>query len=196
MDKSEYITSREAALLLGVSLRTVQLWVESGALRAWKTEGGHRRIDKFSVEEIISSRQQALDGEGDTSALKVLVVEDSIEMLKLYERYFEHWQFPVDLLLASNGFEGLIQIGQYKPALVISDLVMPGMDGFEMIKALKNDEELKEMGLIVVTGLSTDDIAHYGGLPDGVEVLRKPVDTGTLKTIIQNKLNLQVVEAS
>ena len=47
--QSAYCTTREAAELLGVSLTTAQLWVESGLLEAWKTEGGHRRIHRTSV---------------------------------------------------------------------------------------------------------------------------------------------------
>ena len=50
---SEFWSTREAADLLGVSLRTVQLWTEAGVLKAWKTAGGHRRINRDSVMQLL-----------------------------------------------------------------------------------------------------------------------------------------------
>ena len=52
----ETCTTRQAAEALGVALRTAQLWTESGRLRAWKTEGGHRRILVSSVKELLTAR--------------------------------------------------------------------------------------------------------------------------------------------
>ena len=50
-DPSDYCTTREAAKILGTSLRTIQLWVESGILQAWKTPGGRRRVTRESMQQ-------------------------------------------------------------------------------------------------------------------------------------------------
>ena len=55
----ETCTTRQAAAALGVALRTAQLWTESGRLRAWKTEGGHRRILVSSVKELLNARNRS-----------------------------------------------------------------------------------------------------------------------------------------
>jgi excisionase family DNA binding protein len=55
-----FLTTREAAQALGVSLRTAQLWVENGQLEAWKTEGGHRRITPDSVQRLLRGNLQAV----------------------------------------------------------------------------------------------------------------------------------------
>ena len=55
-----YFSTREAAERLNVSLRTVQLWVEAGLLRAWKTEGGHRRILRSSLDELLAKRARQI----------------------------------------------------------------------------------------------------------------------------------------
>ena len=52
-EDATFITTREAARRLGVSLRTAQLWTENGLLDAWKTEGGHRRIRAESVDRVM-----------------------------------------------------------------------------------------------------------------------------------------------
>jgi excisionase family DNA binding protein len=53
-----YLSTREAAELLGISLRTAQLWVENGVLLAWKTSGGHRRILRKSVDALLTERSR------------------------------------------------------------------------------------------------------------------------------------------
>ena len=55
-DPSDYCTTREAAKILGTSLRTIQLWVESGILQAWKTPGGHRRVTRESMQQLFERR--------------------------------------------------------------------------------------------------------------------------------------------
>ena len=52
------LTTRQAATLLNVSVRTVQLWVESGALQAWKTAGGHRRISVRSIQQLLDEKEE------------------------------------------------------------------------------------------------------------------------------------------
>lgn len=70
----ETVSTREAAAILGVCVRTVQLWVESGRLQAWKTPGGHRRISRKSVEKELRSRvSKRAEPVAD---FDVLIVED------------------------------------------------------------------------------------------------------------------------
>lgn len=62
LNDGDYLTTREAAELLGVALRTAQLWVEAGTLRAWKTAGGHRRITRESVNALLARQVAAKSG--------------------------------------------------------------------------------------------------------------------------------------
>ena len=68
------LTTREAANLLSASVRTIQLWVEDGRLKAWKTPGGHRRVLRTSVEEMLATRQRVSGG--NLRKYEVLVVDD------------------------------------------------------------------------------------------------------------------------
>ena len=113
-DSDSFVTSRVAAKQLGVSLRTVQLWVEKGALRAWKTVGGHRRIAKNSVQELLRQQQAAFEGAPNDHVLTVVVVDDEPVQRYLYEIEFGDWELPVNLITASNGFDALIEIGRHK----------------------------------------------------------------------------------
>ena len=55
--KKDYYKTSEAARLLDVAVSTVQLWANNGSLRAWTTDGGHRRIERSSVEEMLAQQQ-------------------------------------------------------------------------------------------------------------------------------------------
>ena len=172
-----YVSTTEAADLLGISLRTAQLWVESGVLLAWKTSGGHRRILRQSVDALLSERARQFGAvtkkSTATDALKVVVVEDDQDLLRLIELSLSDLPRPTEVRSAKDGFAGLVLIGQFLPDLVIADLNMPGMDGFRMIQSLIGSE-FAPTKIIVSTALSPADIELKGGLPDSIEILQKP----------------------
>jgi excisionase family DNA binding protein len=185
---SSLCSTREAAAMLGVSLRTAQLWVESGVLSAWKTAGGHRRILKSSVDALIRERKLALQGPARPGQFKILVVEDDPDLLKLYHMHIEGWGLPVALRTAANGFEGLIRIGEAKPDLLIADLNMPGMDGFRMIRSLRNNADFKNMEIVVVTALGKNEIADRGGFSDDISIFTKPAPFSALEQLVRKRL--------
>ena len=65
------LTTREAAHMLGVAVSTAQLWMESGALRAWKTPGGHRRVRLSAVRQLQAQQGAAVMAPGQTGAAGV-----------------------------------------------------------------------------------------------------------------------------
>ena len=186
-----YCTTRDAAGVLGVSLRTIQVWVESGALQAWKTPGGHRRITVRSLEKMAEERRSALGADpeavGDAGVYQVLVVDDDPNMLRLYELEIAGWDMPVSLITASNGMDGLIKIGKYRPNLLITDLTMPEIDGFGMIRQLRINADCSHMPVIVVSGLDETSM-KAGGLPPDIRVFRKPVPFDALFTAVKESM--------
>jgi excisionase family DNA binding protein len=187
-DTTAYCSTRQAAALLGVSHRTVQLWVESGLLSAWKTAGGHRRIALASIEHHVERRRQAMLDRTAPSRYKVLLVDDDAATLALYESAIAGWGLPLDVLRACNGFEALIRIGETRPHLLIGDLSMPGVDGLRMIRTLRGSETYRDMAVVVTSGLDPDTIRAMG-LPDDIPVLPKPVPPDTLRTAVEAALN-------
>jgi len=182
-----FCTTREAADLLGVSIGTIQLWVESGLLKGWKTAGGHRRVLRTSVDGLLYREGVPQDGDKSSptsqigeepdveESLKVMVVEDDAALLRLYEIRMSAWQIPLEMQLVRNAFNALMLIGADRPDLLITDLNMPGTDGFALLRALAQSPESRDIPIIVVTGLDVSEIAARGGVPAGVEVLGKPV---------------------
>lgn len=188
--KKSFCTTREAAVLLGVSVGTVQLWVESGLLQAWKTSGGHRRVLRESIDGLL---HKGVDMSPPVSTdpapaatsrpLNVLVVEDDDNLLRLYKARLSLWPTKPVVSLADNGVTGLLMMGRSNPDLLITDLDMPGLDGFNMLRVLHQTPEMRHATIVVVTGLDPAEIERRGGVPPGVEVLPKPVPFDRLLAI-------------
>jgi len=178
-----YLTTREAAALLGTSVRTIQQWVEKGQLEGWKTEGGHRRIARSSVVRALKANDMQAKAEQMAASLSVLIVEDDASLLKLYRTQMRFWPFDVKVYSAPNGYEALVMVGEVNPQLLICDLRLPGVNGFQIVRALCDMTKFKEMGIVVVSGLPGPEINAHGGLPPRVEVMGKPIDFKRLQAI-------------
>lgn len=184
--KIKHCTSKQAASLLEVTTRTIQLWSESGILKAWKTAGGHRRFNLKDIEAFKIKLKKDTSNSNDFRLLRVLVIEDESDLITLYRMAIEAWELPIILKTAMDGFEGLIQIGSWKPDVVITDIQMPNVNGIYMLKTLSKLEVFKEMIIIAVTGLSKQDINQKGGIPAGISIFTKPIPFDEIEKIVSN----------
>ena len=144
-----YLSTREAADLLGVSLRSVQLWVESGVLQAVKPAG-----------------------------FKVLLIEDDLLQTEIIAARLAGLVLPqpVHLDLALDGYLGLLALGENPPDLLLLDLGLPRFDGFALLRALRAAEAYQALPVIVISSLSALELQARGGLPPDVEFMRKPLN--------------------
>ena len=173
--------------MLGICVRTAQLWVEQGRLRAWKTPGGHRRILRESIAAELRSREKAC-GAGEV-AFDVLVVEDDRVLRQMMQSKLASVSREISVRTAYNGVEGLIKIGERQPQVLITDLLMPGLDGFHLLSTLTTSPLIRAMQIIAVTGLADSEIEAQGGLPEGVVLFRKPVRLPELMAVVRAYFN-------
>lgn len=193
--EKSFCTTREAATLLGVSVGTVQLWVENGLLKAWKTAGGHRRVLRDSVaqllhqkpaEPLLSPPPVTAQPVAGPRRLRILVVEDDLPLLRLYEANLRRWPMAPEVTVTADAVTALLMIGHRQPDLLVTDLHMPNMDGFNMLRVLRTTPNLDPTTIVVVSGLDATDIAARGGIPAGIEVLPKPIPFQRLLAIATN----------
>ncbi len=168
----DLMTTSDVAKELGVTIRSVQLWVERGALEAWKTPGGHRRITRASFDRMATAKKHPNAADPSSTALRVVALENDEARQALYQRTIESWGLPIEITFISNACEGLIYIVERKPDLLLTDLTLPEIDGFAMLKALRENEALSSMAIAVVTQLPESAITKKGGLPKRVRLYR------------------------
>ncbi len=179
-----FYSTTEAARLLGVCNTTVQIMAEKGLLRAWKTVGGHRRISRESVEALRALRPHPPAGES-ARRVRVLVAEDDPALRELYRATIGGWELPVEVILAQDGLEALILIERLRPDILLTDLQMSPVDGFELLAMLRRHPEFNSMQILVVSGLGSDEIARRGGLPRGIVAYGKPAPFDKIEGFIE-----------
>jgi excisionase family DNA binding protein len=181
-----FCTTREAATLLSVSVGTAQQWADNGLLSAWKTEGGHRRVTRESIDKLLHLKTAlppttTVDAGG--SRLKVLVVEDSSSLRRLYEVVLAQWPMSPRVTTVDSGIKAIMLLEREHPDLLVLDLDMPGVDGFQMVEILKSSAQYADLTIVVVCGLDEAAILGRGGVPPSVAVFRKPVPFAKLLAI-------------
>jgi len=183
---SGYVGTKDAAAMLGVSVSTIQKMVESGALEAWRTQGGHRRITLASLQREIGRLPDPRSA-GQQRALRVLVVEDNPVALKSYEHMFQQWGERVVVHYAHDGAEALLAVAQDHPDVLITDIVMKPFDGRLLIKTLRANAQTADLHIVVVTG---DESVQEGtgGMEARTVVYRKPLRQDRLAGYLDARL--------
>ena len=70
----------------------------------------------------------------------------------------------------------MMDIASMRPDLLITDLTMPGVDGIEMLKTLKRNQNLARMQIVVISGLPLEAVASRGGMPEHAHLMQKPIN--------------------
>ncbi|MBE9182745.1 response regulator [Oculatella sp. LEGE 06141] len=189
--------SEGTGLGLAISQRIVQLM--GGSIQV-KSELGKGSEFFFTVELPLANdwaqQQGTLEGSdriigyvGDRR--KILVVDDRWENSTVLVNLLEPLGFTV--IAARNGQEGLERLCSVRPDLVITDLAMPVMDGFEFLKHLRNMEDLKQTK-VIVSSASVSQMDQQMALDNGGnDFLVKPVDARSLFQLLSEHLNLEWV---
>ncbi|MBI5562374.1 MAG: response regulator [Deltaproteobacteria bacterium] len=119
---------------------------------------------------------------------RILVADDDKFYLKIFQELIA--ELGYDCLTVENGLEALEKARPYNPSLIISDVLMPGMDGFELTKRLKDDPLTMHVPVLIVTSLS-DRASKVKGLEAGAsELLSKPIDENEFRIRVNNLLKV------
>ncbi|MBF0122530.1 MAG: response regulator [Candidatus Omnitrophica bacterium] len=189
MANEKPLTTGEIADLCHIHLRTVLQWIHDGKLKAYRTPGNHSRV---KIEDFISFLKQYnmpipenFESRGDSR--KILIVDDDINMVNSIKRILRKEQaFEIDV--AYDGFEAGIKLLLFKPALVILDMKMPGMNGFEVAQKIKRSANCQNTKIIGVSAYF-DEADKEKLLKMGVDFcLDKPFNTTVLLDQVKSLL--------
>jgi len=165
-----------AAKMLGMSVGTVQSLVERGELQAWKTKGGHRRISLDSIRKYQRDHGLTAISRPSGELVRMLVVDDDPVFLTLVEDAVKSWNLSVQCSTMSSAIEALMTISSLNPHVLVTDLRMPEVDGFDFIIKLRSNPQFDSLHIIAVTAMTPEEIQKRGGLPRNVVLMSKPLD--------------------
>ena len=158
MHDKPVFTTFEAAKLCHVSPLSIINWVNAGRLSAFRTPGGHRRIRREDLIRFMQDNGLPLP-EGLKAAgagcRRVLIVDDEAGIREMLAEHLTSRLKPYEVMTAADGFEAGKLVATFRPDVVLLDLRMPGVDGFQICRTIKADPETSKTVVIAMTGYHT-----------------------------------------
>jgi len=163
MRKREFYTTFEISQICGVNPTTVQNWVKSKQLKAFQTPGRHRRVQREDLIEFLREFDMPLPPEleaEDTQKIcpTILIVDDDEDVRNVIADALQSADDGIHIMKARNGVDALLTIGQTKPDMIILDVIMPNMNGFDVCERLKANDNIRNVKIIGISGDHSSDV--------------------------------------
>ena len=188
----EVLTVFQASKHCNVSPKTIINWIESGHIEAYKTVGGHRRIKRADLVEFMKKQGIPIpQTEQKSERIKILVVDDDAIIVETIVQALEEDENDYEVISASDGFEAGLQVNHFKPDLLILDIMMPDIKGYEVCQKIKSHDETKATKIIVLSAYLDEEkfkkMKEYGA----DACFSKPLPLPQLKEEVAQLLELQ-----
>jgi two-component system OmpR family response regulator len=153
-------SAMEVAKLCGVVNQTAINWIKNGYLAAFTTPGGQYRVYSDDLYGFMKQSGMRIPLEleklhkNDVKDEKiVLIVDDDLDFNNILKDYFQAKLPEIKIVQATDGFQAGRLVTTYKPALIILDIKLPGVDGYTLCQNIKSDHELKNPYIIAISGV-------------------------------------------
>jgi excisionase family DNA binding protein len=143
----EWLTLGQAARFLGVAQSTIRKWSDQGRVPAFYTPGGHRRYRRADLERFLE--RSGPGGSGSTGPL-ILLVDDDERVRELVRVNLEFEGYTVRE--AGSADEGLAAIEDARPDLILLDVMMPQVDGWEMLRRVQERHGVGAIPVVMFSG--------------------------------------------
>ena len=153
--RKDLLSVPQAAKYCSLSRGTVWSYVKKGELKASQTPGGQFRIHKKDLENFMRKKGMYPVANYQPPNSKILIVDDDPKILKMLTKALSRKKYGTEV--ASDGFEAGTKIMKFQPGLVVLDLIMPGMSGFEVCKKIKEDSDTSHIKVLAITGYDNEE---------------------------------------
>ena len=180
--KKHYMTPNEVAELLMVSPVTIRQWAQKGKLEAMTTPGGHRRFSIEAIEKFAAENNLTLNPvqKGGT---RILIVDDDVSLANFLQELLRQRIDTLQVEVVHDGFSAGRMMESFTPEIVLLDLMMPQMDGFEVCRMIKQSERSNTRVIAMSGFCSPENMQRI--LHEGAECcLKKPFSTSVLLTAL------------
>lgn len=143
----------QVAEICRVSKKTVLNWIYDGALKAFTTYGGHYRVWPSNLRRFLDTTKMDVPFEFvDERTTHVLIIDDDADYSLMLKNAILTEIPGVDVTTTDDGYEGLVLLGEIKPQLMVLDIKMPKVDGFQVLELLRSRKTEHDMKILVVSG--------------------------------------------
>ena len=172
-------TTGEAAKICKVSQQTIIRCFDNGQLKGFRVPGSKfRRIPRESLYKFMKDNGIPTDAL-ESGKRKILLVDDDIDLVDITNKALqEDGRFEVRV--ASNGFDAGMMVKEYRPDLIILDVMLPDINGKEVCHRVRADPTMEEVRIICISGMIEDDKISELKLAGADDFIHKPFDVDIL----------------
>jgi excisionase family DNA binding protein len=168
-------TTGEAAKICKVSQQTIIRCFDNGQLKGFRVPGSRfRRIPREALYKFMKDNGIPTDAL-ESGKRKVLLVDDDAELVELMTKVLEE-DGRFEVRIASNGFDAGMMVKEYRPDLIVLDVMLPDINGKEVCHRVRADTTLEDVRILCISGMIEEDKVHELKLSGADDFLHKPFD--------------------
>ncbi|NLF30648.1 MAG: response regulator [Planctomycetes bacterium] len=182
------LSTFKIAQLLDVNPSSVSNWVDQKLLEAHRTPGGHRRVAITELLRFLKERNMPVPPELQSPLARVLVVDDEPALCRLIARSLRLANPEYEVVEATDGFSAGQLVASMNPDVVILDLRMPGIDGFEVCRIIKSQDRTRHAVVLAMTAFPSQESEQQIRECGADAFFSKPLDMDKLLAAVQDSV--------
>jgi len=187
-------TTGEAAKICKVSQQTIIRCFDNGQLKGFRVPGSRfRRIPREALYKFMKDNGIPTDAL-ESGKRKVLLVDDDAELVELMNKVLEE-DGRFEVRIASNGFDAGMMVKEYRPDLIVLDVMLPDINGKEVCHRVRSDATLEDVRILCISGMIEEDKVQELKLSGADDFLHKPFDIEELIHRMCGLLEIEPVSA-
>jgi len=186
-----FLTTKSVARYCHMSVTQIKRWIQNGDLKAVQTPGGHYRITQKDFRDFLDRQGLPIveDFFKGKKQKKILVADDDAKLVSVISDILRARYEGIEIEAAYDGYEALINAGDFKPDLMILDIRMPKIDGLEVCRRLRENKAISSSIKILAMTAHTEAYDRETVIAAGADdYLIKPVDMKTLLEHIEKMI--------
>jgi len=149
-------TTGEAAKICKVSQQTIIRCFDNGQLKGFRVPGSRfRRIPREALYKFMKDNGIPTDAL-ESGKRKVLIVDDDPDLVDMMSKVLED-DGRFEVRIAANGFDAGMMVKEYRPDLIVLDVMLPDINGKEVCQRVRADNTLEDVRIICISGMIEDD---------------------------------------
>jgi len=183
-------TTGEAAKICKVSQQTIIRCFDNGQLKGFRVPGSRfRRIPREMLYKFMKDNGIPTDAL-ESGKRKVLLVDDDVELVELMTKVLEE-DGRFEVRIASNGFDAGMMVKEYRPDLIVLDVMLPDINGKEVCHRVRADPSLEDVRILCISGMIEDDKVQELKLSGADDFMHKPFDIEDLIDRMCSQLEIE-----
>ena len=188
-------TTGEAAKICKVSQQTIIRCFDNGQLKGFRVPGSRfRRIPRDMLYKFMKDNGIPTDAL-ESGKRKVLVVDDDLDLVEIMTKFLQD-DGRFEVRVANTGFDAGMLVKEYRPDLIVLDVMLPDINGKEVCTRVRSDDTLEEVRILCISGMIEDDKIQDLKLAGADDFMHKPFEMEHLIDRMCHLMEIETLDAT